>query len=71
MKYVLNADENDNTKDAKYSVEAKFNDYHFDYTSSQSSFVIDFSPPEPRCYKPCPKKSSACKINNNETSKTN
>ncbi|XP_075976666.1 uncharacterized protein LOC142976936 [Anticarsia gemmatalis] len=58
LKYVLDTDDdNPPPADAKYSVEAKFNDYHFDYTSSQSSFVLDFSPPEQRCYKPCPKKS--------------
>jgi hypothetical protein len=52
LKYVLNTDANDNDAKAKFSVEAKFNDYHFDYTSSQSSFVLD--------YKPCPKKSIIC-----------
>ncbi|XP_004928292.1 keratin-associated protein 10-7 [Bombyx mori] len=56
LKYVLNTDPDEGpTANAKYSVEAKFNDYHFDYTSSQSSFVLDFSPPEQRCFKPCPK----------------
>ncbi|XP_049875177.1 uncharacterized protein LOC126373178 [Pectinophora gossypiella] len=62
LKYVLNTDFDDIKSDdkAKFSVEAKFNDYHFDYTSSQSSFVLDFSPPEPKCYKPCPKRSSVC-----------
>lgn len=60
LKYVLNTDKNDSGINAKYSVEAKFNDYHFDYTSSQSSFVLDFSPPEQRCYKPCPKKNILC-----------
>lgn len=59
LKYVLNTDDDD-TKDAKYSVEAKFNDYHFDYTCSKSSFVLDFSPPEQTCFKPCPKKSVTC-----------
>ncbi|CAG9583268.1 unnamed protein product [Danaus chrysippus] len=59
LKYVLNTDDDDQT-DAKFSVEAKFNDYNFDYTSSQSSFVLDFSPPESRCFKPCPKKSTSC-----------
>nr|XP_026493905.1 uncharacterized protein LOC113399085 isoform X2 [Vanessa tameamea] len=61
LKYVLNTDENDNLPTAaKFSVEAKFNDYHFDYTSSQSSFVLDFSPPEQKCIKPCTKKSVLC-----------
>ncbi|CAH4032443.1 uncharacterized protein LOC123715381 [Pieris brassicae] len=61
LKYVLNTDEDDTSStNAKYSVEAKFNDYHFDYTSSQTSFVLDFSPPEQKCYKPCPKKSLMC-----------
>ncbi|XP_053608218.1 uncharacterized protein LOC128674017 [Plodia interpunctella] len=61
LKYVLNTDDNDPPpKTTKYSVEAKFNDYHFDYTSSQSSFILDFSPPEQRCYKPCPKKGMIC-----------
>ncbi|XP_046967974.1 uncharacterized protein LOC124535708 [Vanessa cardui] len=61
LKYVLNTDENEKSSTAaKFSVEAKFNDYHFDYTSSQSSFVLDFSPPEQRCMKPCPKKSVLC-----------
>ncbi|XP_059045169.1 uncharacterized protein LOC131840965 [Achroia grisella] len=47
LKYVLNSDDNDDPgPNAKYSVEAKFNNYHFDYTSSQASFVLDFSPPE-------------------------
>ncbi|XP_052742205.1 uncharacterized protein LOC112052349 [Bicyclus anynana] len=58
LKYVLNTDDSDTG--GKYSVEAKFNDYHFDYTSSQSSFVLDFSPPEQKCYKSCPKKSVTC-----------
>ncbi|XP_030022617.1 uncharacterized protein LOC115441840 [Manduca sexta] len=61
LKYVLNTDDDDSSAaNAKFSVEAKFNDYHFDYTSSQTSFVLDFSPPEPKCYKPCPKKSILC-----------
>ncbi|RVE46731.1 hypothetical protein evm_008594 [Chilo suppressalis] len=62
LKYVLNTDETDNKGTAKFSLEAKFNDYHFDYTSSQESFVLDFSPPEQKCYKPCPKKSVICMI---------
>ncbi|KAL4715781.1 hypothetical protein ACJJTC_006360 [Scirpophaga incertulas] len=62
LKYVLNTDENDSPANAKYSVEAKFNDYHFDYTSSQSSFVLDFSPPLAKCYSPCPKKSALCMV---------
>lgn len=64
LKYVLNAakDEEDSGKTVKYSVQAKFNDYLFDYTSSQSSFVLDFSPPEQKCYKPCPKKSILCML---------
>lgn len=58
LKYVLNTDDKEPPNDkTKFSVEAKFNDYHFDYTSSQSSFILDFSPPEPKCYKPCPRKS--------------
>lgn len=69
LKYVLNAGDDDNTKNAKYSVEAKFNDYHFDYTSSQSSFVIDFSPPEPKCFKPCSKKSATCMTCRSESNK--
>ncbi|KAJ0176091.1 hypothetical protein K1T71_008265 [Dendrolimus kikuchii] len=61
LKYVLNTDEKETPNDkAKFSVEAKFNDYHFDYTSSQTSFILDFSPPEQKCYKPCPKKSILC-----------
>lgn len=61
LKYVLNTDGDDmSSTNVKYSVEAKFNDYHFDYTSSQTSFVLDFSPPEQKCYKPCPKKSVMC-----------
>ncbi|CAK1543151.1 unnamed protein product [Leptosia nina] len=61
LKYVLNTDGTDTSNtNVKYSVEAKFNDYHFDYTSSQTSFVLDFSPPEQKCYKPCPKKSLIC-----------
>ncbi|CAB3247312.1 unnamed protein product [Arctia plantaginis] len=58
LKYVLNVDEEPGPpgEKAKFSVEAKYNDYHFDYTSSQSSFVLDFTPPEQRCVKPCPKK---------------
>ncbi|XP_068627526.1 keratin-associated protein 5-1-like [Battus philenor] len=66
LKYVLNTAENE-TEDksgtkAKYCVEAKFNDYHFDYTSSQASFVLDFSPPNQKCYKMCPKKSASCML---------
>ncbi|VVD02866.1 unnamed protein product [Leptidea sinapis] len=60
LKYVLNTDPDDKNENVKYSVEAKFNDYHFDYTSSQTSFIIDFSPPEQKCYKPCPKKCPTC-----------
>ncbi|XP_047028544.1 uncharacterized protein LOC124636482 [Helicoverpa zea] len=66
LKYVLNIDDEEPVPGAppspapKYSVEAKFNDYHFDYTSSQSSFVLDFTPPEQKCYKPCPKRSIVC-----------
>lgn len=61
LKYVLNTDDNNNqATGAKYSIEAKFNDYHFDYTASQSSFVLDFSPPEPNCVKSCTKKSVTC-----------
>lgn len=48
------------TPKAKYSVEAKYNDYHFDYTSSQSSFVLDFSPPDCRPAKSCCRRSSTC-----------
>lgn len=55
LKYVLNCDPNDKDEDVKFSLEAKYNDYCFDYTSSQTSFVLDFSPPDQRCYKPCPK----------------
>lgn len=66
LKYVLNTDYDEEPTPAdataKYSVEAKFNDYHFDYTSSQSSFVLDFSPPEQRCFKPCPKRSIVCML---------
>ncbi|CAH2041366.1 unnamed protein product, partial [Iphiclides podalirius] len=65
LKYVLNTVDTDNPEDregaAKYSVEAKFNDYQFDYTSSQSSFVLDFSPPNQKCYKTCPK-SATCML---------
>ncbi|KAJ8719640.1 hypothetical protein PYW08_011815 [Mythimna loreyi] len=71
LKYVLNTEydepdpEGPTEKGAKkpapkYSVEAKYNDYHFDYTSSQSSFVLDFSPPDQKCAKPCPKRSLMC-----------
>ncbi|CAG4945822.1 unnamed protein product [Parnassius apollo] len=61
LKYVLNTDDSEDKEGtAKYSVEAKFNDYHFDYTSSQSSFVLDFSPPNQKCYKTCPTKSAMC-----------
>ncbi|XP_013139899.1 PREDICTED: uncharacterized protein LOC106104400 [Papilio polytes] len=63
LKYVLNTSPDDNDAEqgkVKYSVEAKFNDYLFDYTSSQASFVLDFSPPNPKCFKPCPKKSISC-----------
>lgn len=61
LKYVFNVDnEEPLSQNVKYSVEAKFNDYQFDYTSSQSSFVLDFSPPEQRCIKPCPKRSITC-----------
>lgn len=67
LKYVLNTDAEDDTshdssKEVKYSVEAKFNDYHFDYTSSESSFVLDFTPPEQKCYKPCVKKNIMCML---------
>ncbi|KAF9807812.1 hypothetical protein SFRURICE_000593 [Spodoptera frugiperda] len=68
LKYVLNVDDDEPARGpnppppARYSVEAKFNDYHFDYTSSQSSFVLDFSPPEQRCFKPCPRKSIVCML---------
>lgn len=55
LKYVLNYDPSEKDEGIKFSLEAKYNDYCFDYTSSQTSFVLDFSPPEPRCYKPCPK----------------
>lgn len=55
LKYVLNCDPNDKDDNVKFSLEAKYNDYCFDYTSSQNSFVLDFSPPEQKCYKPCPK----------------
>ncbi|XP_026330828.1 uncharacterized protein LOC113238239 [Hyposmocoma kahamanoa] len=55
LKYVLNCDPNEKDDGVKFSLEAKYNDYCFDYTSSQTSFVLDFSPPEQRCYKPCPK----------------
>lgn len=55
LKYVLNCDPYEKDDGVKFSLEAKYNDYCFDYTSSQNSFVLDFSPPEQRCYKPCPK----------------
>lgn len=60
LKYVLDTDETEHGKPAKYSVEAKFNDYLFDYTSSQSSFILDFTPPVQNCYKTCSKKSIIC-----------
>ncbi|KAJ2951676.1 hypothetical protein O0L34_g13837 [Tuta absoluta] len=60
LKYVIDTDEFGDDKDAKFTIEAKFNDQHFDYTSSQSSFVLDFSPPDPKCIKPCPKRSTVC-----------
>lgn len=55
LKYVLNCDPNDIDEGVKFSLEAKYNDYCFDYTSSKTSFVLDFSPPDQGCYKPYPK----------------
>ncbi|XP_047997763.1 uncharacterized protein LOC125235294 [Leguminivora glycinivorella] len=59
LKYVLNADTDTNSS-TKFSIEAKFNDYQYDYTSSQTSFVLDFCPPPSTCARPCPKKSILC-----------
>ncbi|XP_063385500.1 uncharacterized protein LOC134671570 [Cydia fagiglandana] len=58
LKYVLNAD-SDTSSTTKFSIEAKFNNYQYDYTSSQTSFILDFSPP-PTCSRPCPKRSILC-----------
>lgn len=55
LKYVFDTDGKSEPA-AKYSVEAKYNDYQFDYTSSTASFVLDFTPPD-RCVR-----KSACKI---------
>lgn len=58
LKYFLDTDDSDLSSNLiKYSVEAKYNDSQFDYTSSQSSFVIDFTPPP---MSPCVKKSFCC-----------
>ncbi|XP_063538674.1 uncharacterized protein LOC134747926 [Cydia strobilella] len=59
LKYVLNADA-DTSSTTKFSIEAKFNDYQYDYTSSQTSFILDFSPPPTSCARPCPKRSILC-----------
>ncbi|XP_061717981.1 uncharacterized protein LOC133525661 isoform X2 [Cydia pomonella] len=59
LKYVLNADANTSST-TKFSIEAKFNDYQYDYTSSQTSFILDFSPPPTSCARPCPKRSILC-----------
>ncbi|GBP49190.1 hypothetical protein EVAR_46208_1 [Eumeta japonica] len=54
LKYVLNTEDEEYGKlKGKYSVEAKYNDYCFDYTCSQASFVLDFTPPETKCQLPC------------------
>ncbi|XP_063625025.1 uncharacterized protein LOC134796752 [Cydia splendana] len=58
LKYVLNADA-DTSSTTKFSIEAKFNNYQYDYTSSQTSFILDFTPP-PSCSRPCPKRSILC-----------
>lgn len=66
LKYVIDVDDNVTTPanprgpKPKYSVEGKFNDYHFDYTCSQASFVIDFSPPDLSPTKTQLKKSMSC-----------
>ncbi|XP_063365185.1 uncharacterized protein LOC134653721 [Cydia amplana] len=59
LKYVLNADA-DTSSTTKFSIEAKFNDYQYDCTSSQTSFILDFSPPPTSCARPCPKRSILC-----------
>lgn len=53
LKYFIDSDDGGTNEKTKYSVEAKFNDTQFDYTTSTGSFVIDFTPPPGGCKKAC------------------
>lgn len=49
LKYFIDNDDGGTNDKARYSIEGKFNDNQFDYTSSTGSFVIDFTPPPGKC----------------------
>ncbi|XP_041981129.1 uncharacterized protein LOC121734610 [Aricia agestis] len=49
LKYVLNTQPDTSNQPkvkTRFSVEAKYNNYQFDYTTSNTSFILDFTPPE-------------------------